>query len=165
MNLARAGVWITAMAIVLAIPLTILGNVLTPRVVEWYAKTTQGRLRKRIAKLEARLHASEAEWTFTKLEWEMYRTNNWLTRGTMGGFICLFATLAIFTLFSYRQLAQILGSSHARLFAVMVAFSYFLSYLIPWRMTRDRRSMRELHTDEGRQSLRKDIEGLRALLK
>lgn len=47
--------WLAVAALVLALPFSLLGNILTPLLLNWFSTRTRASLEKRIAKLEKKL--------------------------------------------------------------------------------------------------------------
>jgi hypothetical protein len=78
MDLGKLSLIVSCLAFFLAIPLSILGNILTPRVRDWYAANAgRQRLEKRISTLQGKLHIAEESWCFTDAEWEIYEDSYW----------------------------------------------------------------------------------------
>jgi hypothetical protein len=75
MDMNKASLVIGVSALILTVPLTIVGNLLTPKLRDWYSTTSEKRLRARIATLTSQLVQSAREWTFTTVEWLQYKTN------------------------------------------------------------------------------------------
>ncbi len=73
MDTNKVALTVSVVALFLTIPLSIVGNLLTPRVRTWYSTTNQKRLLNRIEQLQYRLFQTHREWTFSPAEWEMYR--------------------------------------------------------------------------------------------
>ena len=74
MDSNKSGLVISILAMVLAIPLAIVANFMTPYALNWYSTTSQERLTQRIAYLQEQLDKVKNEWMFTPADWEMYRT-------------------------------------------------------------------------------------------
>ncbi len=76
MDIGKIGLTVAGIAILLAIPLSVVANLLTPPVQSWYSTTSQKRLKKRIRRLESALQTSERQWTFTLPEWAAYKAGH-----------------------------------------------------------------------------------------
>ena len=74
MNWNIAFLVIGVLALLLAIPLTGVANLLMTRVEIWWSTTSESRLRKRIVKVEKKLQEVKREWKFTPAEWRIYST-------------------------------------------------------------------------------------------
>lgn len=62
------GFWIGLLALFLAVPLAVIGNILTPKILNWWAARSRAALEKRIAKLEAELADMDSKETITLIE-------------------------------------------------------------------------------------------------
>ncbi|HEX6822686.1 MAG TPA: hypothetical protein VF123_11560 [Candidatus Sulfotelmatobacter sp.] len=72
MDINKVALMLAIAALILAIPLSIAGNLLTPIVRDWYSTSSFRRLNRRIEQLTITLKQSQASWVFTPAEWEMY---------------------------------------------------------------------------------------------
>jgi hypothetical protein len=54
--------WVTIVAVLLAIPLSVIANILTPKVQVWWSKTSSIRLRRRINYVSSQLALSDEEF-------------------------------------------------------------------------------------------------------
>jgi len=70
----KAPYFLSIILFVLSFPLGIVGNLLAPKLRDWYATTSQMRLRARIDFLSNELRKSEQLWTFSEAEWAQFRT-------------------------------------------------------------------------------------------
>ena len=78
MKFDKLGFILSCLALILAVPLSVLGNVLTPKIRDWWAANTgQQRLNKRIQALQEKLYVAESDWCFTHAEWEIYEETYW----------------------------------------------------------------------------------------
>jgi hypothetical protein len=75
MDIGKLGLIVGGLALLLAIPLAVVANMLTPRVQDWYSTTSLKRTHNRLRELRLRLELSEATWKFSPGEWEIYRAN------------------------------------------------------------------------------------------
>lgn len=75
MNLTTIGFVVTVLAVLLAVPLSVAANLLTPKVRDWYSTTSQKRLKKRLAALKPQLALATLAWTFTPAEWALFVSN------------------------------------------------------------------------------------------
>jgi hypothetical protein len=76
MDAGRISLMIGVLALLLAVPLAVIANLLTPKVQRWYATTSRAAMRARIAEIDEKLKQLEGEWKFTKSEWATYQTVN-----------------------------------------------------------------------------------------
>lgn len=61
LDMNKVSLVVSICALILAIPLSIVGNLLTPKLRDWYSTTSEKRLQARIAKLNSQLKESEQE--------------------------------------------------------------------------------------------------------
>jgi len=115
---------VSCVALFLTIPFAIFGNILTPKVRDWWAANTgRQRLEKRIRTLQEKLRIAEESWCFTDAEWEIYEDSYWgryilLFGGAALSFLVICtAFLASFLLrfFWYYSSTAVISSSQARI--------------------------------------------------
>jgi hypothetical protein len=181
MDTGKIGLLVTGIAIILAIPLSVVANLLTPRLQSWYSTTSQKRAKKRLGVLEAKLQASEQEWSFTPSEWVMYKTSFFQSQSAFYGVTALFlfaltaAGLGVeltdvqlsFLRMLNVPLHKVEGLDLRPLselpFQGAIVFS-FLAYcgvtVIAFWSQRTFFKNRELHSEEGREQIRKEIRKL-----
>jgi hypothetical protein len=175
MDIGKIGLIATAAAVFLAIPLSVVANLLTPRVQSWYGTTSQTRLRKRLRKLEVELLISEQGWTFTPSEWAAYKTGcMWslgLTLGLAGLFYFLLGTLQAIEL-GLRSLGgppalhtqlgkRIILEPSISLIVGGVGLTVML--VLSARQFQTFRMNRAMHSEEGREEIRQEIKKLISL--
>lgn len=73
MDLTKLGLILAIILFVLSFPLGIVGNLLAPKLGDWYSTSSQRKLRARIRVLRDRLNECE-RWTFTDAEWFQHET-------------------------------------------------------------------------------------------
>jgi hypothetical protein len=172
MDLSTVGFLVGVLALILAVPLAVLANLLTPRVQAWYSTTSLNRVNKRLMQLTIRLRLSEESWTFTPAEWELYSEGTRRIRTTLIGIIGLFYFIA-FGLDAVDDIRRFLGGPivklrflplhdsiavHGLLLCAMMC-SVLSTILFTGANARWRHNF-SLHTDVGRQALRAEIERL-----
>lgn len=74
MDLTKLAIWISILSFVLAPALSIVANLITPKIERWWSMTTLARLERRITKLKAELDEWSRTWHFTPAEWEIRNT-------------------------------------------------------------------------------------------
>jgi hypothetical protein len=165
MDLNKIGLAVGVLALMLAIPLAVVANLLTPRVREWYSTTSSKRLKQRIAELEEKLGQSEQEWTFTQGEWAVF------SQGFVAGssiltsiaLLCTFLGLAIAA--TIKTLIHVVhGKIDIILLLLLALNGYSTSMFFAIRLLTRRSRAWELHTTMGRDYLSHEVERLRAIL-
>lgn len=180
MDLNKIGLLIGVFALLLAVPLAVSANLLTPKVQSWYSTTSLNRLNRRLLKLNERLKKSESSWTFTPAEWKLYREGQLRNQATLlvsfGLYNFVILTMAYVGIVQIRSIELAVGHSlpPAGLFHVLprelkivLVLAGLLSSLGPFsigfflrRGISELRACCYLHTDEGRNNLRAEIEKL-----
>jgi hypothetical protein len=110
MDLGKLSLILSCVAVLLSIPLSVLANILTPKIRDWWtAHTGQPRLNKRIQALQHGLHVAEEEWCFTHAEWEIYEESIWCKNILLlGGALLLgLVTIGVFLQFSALGLSGV----------------------------------------------------------
>jgi hypothetical protein len=158
MDLNKAGLAIGVLALVLAIPLAVVANLLTPKVRDWYVGMSTNRLRKRLANITKRLEEAEHEWIFTQAEWSIYQLVVLACMVVGLGFHCLWS-VAILLALSFRNLA----GHHSVLSLVFLCYVGNFLIFIAVMGVADRTKTR--HSTVGRQKLRNEIAKLTSVLK
>ena len=174
MDLNKLGLAVGVLALLLAVPLAVLANILTPRLQSWYSTTSLNRLNKRIARLTTKLRESEESWTFTPAEWKDYSKHHNHRVVVYYALLCLFYLLfgvfvtgvSVYTQ-HYAQfrlgrlpwndlkvIALMLVSGLAGVILLMVKVQYDILEHI---------KVKRMHTLQGRLRLRREIDRLRAL--
>jgi hypothetical protein len=74
-DLREWGPSVAVIALVLAVPLNILPNVVAPRLLDWWRSRSVRKLKKRVAQLEARLTVLKQMPAFSEAEDLIYRAN------------------------------------------------------------------------------------------
>src|ERR1700734_732032 len=164
MELNKLGFAVGVLALVLAVPLAVLANLLTPRVRDWYSTTALKRLEKRILELRATLTRSEGTWTFTPGEWEIYETAFRRTQSSTFAFASVFylvAGAAMMALFFYEASGGTIrprtlpplhrGTVHFMFLFACFGFTFTTVALLS--ATRRYRHNYNLHSDDGREYL------------
>jgi hypothetical protein len=159
LDLNKVGLMIGVLALLLAVPLAVIANLLTPRVRDWYSTSSRSRIRKRLTEIESRLHVAESSWTFTPGEFASYRahydTIRIISSGVHGGCSAILFGTAAYARFFQKD--QVFGIE-------LVAFSTFVSNLIYYiGFLRTYRCNREQHTRIGREELKQELERLQSL--
>jgi hypothetical protein len=172
MDTNKLGFIIGMLALLLAIPLAVAANLLTPTVRNWYSTTSLKRLNKRIAALDYKIGVAQIQWTFTPAEWECYRANH--RTGTsvivsaIGGFYLLLVVFVVgFGMFHYLT-GNNSGFRMLNLPAkLLVGFCILFAGVAVWNLGYLWGSSRvaydanyHLHTDEGRQDMKWELERL-----
>jgi hypothetical protein len=169
MNLNKGSLYIGVVALLLAVPLSIIANLLTPPIREWYSATNQKRLRKRVGELEEKLRASEAaEWTFTPAEWLTYRT-------AVGTNLLIILTLhlilgcLVIAVWAYRGWVPVLPAAyHPPTFRAATAVAMFgmgFNAGLFQKILKDSQNKRDMHSIVGRNKMKAEIARLKARLK
>src|SRR5215472_3368533 len=73
MDINRVALWIGILGPLLAVPLAIAANLLTPRVVNWWASASQARRIIRIMKLETLLSNLQHAWRLSDAAWSSWK--------------------------------------------------------------------------------------------
>lgn len=162
-----------------AVPLSIIGNMLTPLATRWYSATTLQRAKRRRLKLCHKLWLSEKEWTFTSGEWELYKAGFWRLVFQAQVFIVLITFFSAFTDLAFRiyeashgvnlvgelpwairvptsTVTGVLEALQLTYFSEGLAFLLVLAGLV----TLNRYS--DYHTETGREQMRQEIERLKS---
>jgi hypothetical protein len=172
MDLNRAGLLVGVLALVLAVPLAVLANVLTPKVQSWYSTTSLNRVNKRLMQLTLRLKLSEELWTFTPAEWELYGEGYRRLRATIFGIVGLFYFIA-YCFETADGIRHFLGgpivkikflplNERIAIDGLLLGAAILLSLCAIDLLVANQRWMRHfyLHTNQGRQELLTEIERL-----
>jgi hypothetical protein len=165
---------VTAIAIVLAIPMSIVANLLTPPIRYWYSSSSQKRIKKRLSKLKDTLQASEQDWSFTPSEWATYKANAFLGVGIVFGIDAMLITplggfLFWLTLAEHssspppHHLGKALLPAIIALLMGTLAHT-FMSIIFAWAQLQYIKNCL-MHSEEGRKALRIEIKKLIAKLK
>jgi len=156
----------------LAIPLSILANVLTPRFQRWYAETSEKRLHRRIDRLTRDL--TEAAWTYSQAEWNIQQTVNLLVMVMVYGMYVVFAILlAAFaairawypnlSLFNMSgQEGRGLAASLATLYLAMT-LGILMTVLLAAVTAIRHRKYRQFYTESGRKRMEEELVSLHKL--
>jgi hypothetical protein len=174
MDIEKISLWVAVLAVLLAVPLTIVGNLLTPAFQSWYSTTNQKRLRRRLDALQLLL--SEPSWTFTPAEWESYRANCRLlfaiAAGVAGVNYLLLGFMEVVRLLYEKSVGVVQHQPVSKL-APSVIPALILIFLSGFGFTAmvillglqmvEFRMNRDLHTEEGREAMRKEIVRLAGL--
>ena len=148
-------------AIILAIPLTIIGNFVTPTVALWGLRWTDKSLAKRIAKLEAELKAIENCPLVSETEDQL-----------LAAALCI-AQLLTFTMNMFGIIVLISAvyfptppiPPASRPLFVFIGLGF---YLLPWMWKRNTidelKKYRHDHSPKWRTAIRKALEGYKAIL-
>jgi len=174
MDLNKLGLVIGILALMLAVPLAVLANLLTPTIRDWYSTTSLNRLRRRITELDYKLGASLLQWTFTAAEWETYGQGHRRAQSTSVGLSGLFSLIS--TAFA---IADEINRAHGSPFKLrlspwpskaFIEYFLFVSVLAAvfhayTYLAESRTYLRNyyMHTDQGRQEIKADIERLKDL--
>jgi hypothetical protein len=163
MDLNKIGLMVGILALMLAIPLAVVANLLTPRVREWYSTTSSKRLKKRIAQLEEKLRQSGQEWTFSQAEWETFDQGFIAATATFISLalLCTFLGLAIAS--TIQTLRHVMSRIDSLFLLILVFVGYLLNMMYLARLTIKRSRAWELHTPMGRDGLLHEIEGLKSI--
>jgi len=170
MDMNKVSLIIGTSALILAVPLSIVGNLLTPKLRDWYSATSEKKLQARIAALMRQLRQSEQEWTFTTVEWIQYRTNARAIQTFFWLFGCIFMsvilTIEILTLELTDYITK-LGknapfSNHGLIAtAVVISIGPFVGNLLVGAFLNPQKANyqenRLMHSNEGREELRRQI--------
>jgi predicted PurR-regulated permease PerM len=168
---------ISIAALVLALPLGIVGNILTPKLRDWYSTTSQKRLRARIATLSAQLAKSEQQWTFTEAEWAQFKTNAIAIVIFCLLAICVFCVTVVitalistlgdrlFALLDKNRPPRIHGFLSVFALTIFSFIGYSLSVAFVFYLKNASSTHLLMHTTEGREKLKKQIAQLTAKLK
>ncbi len=143
------GFWVTLAALVLAIPLSMLANILTPFFVNWLAKRSHVSLNNRIAKLEAQLAEFEKFPAITEAEdeilWGLKRVQIRMvgTETTIVA-VVLLSVAALTDTASYKHM--VLSSLAMLAIALGVVSQMWLRYGRDFRFMRSPRNRKSLQT-------------------
>jgi hypothetical protein len=173
MDTAKIGLLVAGIAIILAVPLSVVANLLTPRLQSWYSTTSSKRLKKRMLFLESELRASEQKWTFTASEWVAYKAG-------FARFTSQFAVMAILcnllmggiliglTLYE-RSFGERLHLGKQLLVPAISLGSAVICLVMMIFITvhegREFAKNRSMHSAEGREAIRKEISKLMTIEK
>ncbi|PYV64335.1 MAG: hypothetical protein DMG97_35175 [Acidobacteria bacterium] len=150
MDANRLGLIIGLLAFLLAVPLAVVANLLTPSVRDWYSTTSQKRLRRRLAQLQERARKMQTEWLFTPAEWATYGATS--QGNTLIGFgMNSMYSFILVPLIVFRHDLQQLHMLHSpRIifwgFIAMVAVSYVFNLRTFRQELRSYAAHREIHT-------------------
>jgi len=156
------------LALVLAVPLAIIANILTLLVRKWWSTTSDKRLRRRIAKLEGKVLIAESTWKFTPAEWLIRRAVYRLSKVVVVGFHAIFSLLAIVVVIYHSQIKAVLPVEyHPTATAWGIAFVVLCAYvgnLVLGALARRMRDLeQEMHSEMGLQDLKHEIARLTSL--
>ena len=164
MDISKAGLYITVLAVVLAVPLSVVANLVTPKIRDWYSSTSEKRLRRRITELELKLRSYEIEWVFSPADWDLFSL---IYRSAWSIVLCFaFFGLLIFTRFSFTILpryATLLSRASAQIALVLQYAILFLPVGVILTLTAIYDRARQVHTVEGRNELLEQINKLKSV--
>jgi hypothetical protein len=158
MNLNKIGLLIGTLALILAVPLAIVANLLTPTVRDWYITTNQKRLRKRLDLLTKRLDQSEHQWAFSAAEWKTQRTIIGLVLILVLA-VHTFWSLALIILLNY---SKVLPADRHYFIHIIVLMGYVGNLLLVVKFMHKDNENRIMHSVVGREELRTEIKKLEA---
>jgi hypothetical protein len=158
---AKLGVII---GIILAIPLSVVANLITPYVREWWSTTSQERLNHRIDRLRILLKEFEQSWTFTEQEWVIVRNLAVYTQVVLTFLELVFLCFACTVMFVQEPLVRLFGHFRPTFISIMFMTGYLATGLFSLLIARKRNEMRRMHTEPGRRDLREELNKLEAAL-
>jgi hypothetical protein len=165
-DINRVGFLIGVLALVLAVPLSIAANLLTPRIQNWWSRRSQRALKSRIAQLQETLKKSESAWTFTPAELEIRRLVTKLHSAVFFAVHTIFGLLGYLIIVFNKQLAVMTPSGHS---TVILILSFpIVGLVLNFHFQRSKveatRESLYLHTEKGRAELREQIKALQSRL-
>ena len=142
---------------VLAIPLAIVANFMTPYALNWYSTTSQERLTHRIAQLQEQLDRVKNEWTFTPADWETYRTI--VISELVALFFGSFVFAAIFGVISRRPVLSVWLFR----FQLAVCVGGCMTFtLLAIRAMNHSDALRTMHSEQARHELQHELRILKS---
>jgi hypothetical protein len=174
MDLNKIGLAVGVLAFILAIPLAVIANLLTPKVRDWYSTTSLKRINRRLIELAVRLKTSEGLWTFTPAEWEIYRAGFRRTQASAIAMVGIFYAVIgvmLMGLFFYKasggtiRVRTLPWSDRVPLELVLLIATLAIAENAVDLVVVTRRYQKHfyMHTATGRDSLRVAIEALKAV--
>lgn len=169
----KVGLLIGVIALILAVPLAVIANLITPRCREWYSSRSRSRRMERIVVLKSFIYDAEHTWLFAPEEWEIFRANHLAHRNLLvlimfilGAISAVPGALAL----SWAKLITKFGPNVGRFIAVncaLLAFTLFVPYfttaLIFLYHAYRYQKTRQLHSAEGREEIKNELAKLRAM--
>jgi hypothetical protein len=151
MDISRIGLFVGLISFILAIPLAVGANLLTPRVQLWWNATTERRRLDRLEVIRKQLKRSENQALFNEVHWAIIREIRGLYAGLVLGIHGLLALCLLVIIYSYSAPFRELGTRRGSVIIAMTTdFGVFLFFI---RMARRTREYWREHTIEGRASL------------
>ena len=151
-------------SLLLTVPLSLVGNLLAPKLRDWYSTTSQKRLRTRIESLSNQLSESEREWTFTEAEWAQYRITTQAIAVLCVLANCAFASAFLIFLVTDRLLFTRTHMLHSGEMVFLPCLGYTISLLYYRFVSRSQEWHRRMRTDQGREELKQQLAHLTAKL-
>jgi hypothetical protein len=163
MDFRWIGLMIGVAALVLAIPLAVIANLITPRVRDWWSTTSRTRLTRRISKIENTLHQSEHEWMFTPAQLEIYLLSHTTAIFTDMVMSIGCSSLALLLITSRELLLRAVSRPFLVLLIALPLLVSLTSIVHATFLTLRRSSVWGLNTQVGRDALREELERLKTL--
>jgi nitrate reductase gamma subunit len=148
---------------VLAVPLAVIANLLTPRVRGWYGTTSYERTKKRLALLEKKLEKAKQEWLFTPAEWTTYHMVVLASMFVLLGFLIVFSTALLMELAAKKELLRLMSLSLYVQFLASAALGYLTVAGFFILSGRRASKTRQMHSEKGREEMEEEIIRLKAL--
>jgi hypothetical protein len=163
LDLNHLGLAIGLLALILAIPLSVAANLVTPKIQNWLSSRSLQKLQARILDLEVDLKVAEEETLFSEAEWTIYE---FVYRGRMVQGIAFHAILGIawaLLIGYYHQLRDQPALSGAVWMLPTLSFLALLANGILTEFARwQYRLVKRRRTAKGRAELRKALDELMA---
>jgi len=159
MELTKYGLILGTLAVILAVPLSVVANLLTPHIRDWYGRTSSRRLKKRIALLRERVSKTHSEWTFTPAEWITYHMVVIATLLICLGILSFSGSVLIGLLLFAQKTPSIGGRAFVMLFSIPL-LSYVATGVVFIKMTRIAREARELRSLRERSRVEEELKEL-----
>ena len=167
MDLNKIGLMIGVLALILAVPLSVAANLLTPWLRDRWSASSQTRTLRRIRDLETKLRAAESEWKFTPPEWSIRQGVRHALSLVMLGFHCIFSTLLIILLL-YRKTLALLPITHPALgfweVGSLILMGYVANLVYGMLANWSYMQTRQMHSTSGVAELKKELNKLMGLV-
>jgi hypothetical protein len=168
MDVNKAGLYIGLLALFLAIPLSVVANLITPRLRDWYSTRSVIKLTRRILQLEEKLRKARQEWTFNPADLKIWESSiNSESKISALLYVVLLGMCGAtvisrwyFNVWRYATVDRVL-------YVLVLVFwaGWILFYFFGWMgVVFENRETYTMHTEDGREALRQRIEKLRSKL-
>jgi len=165
MDLNRIGLALGVGALLLAIPLAVLANLVTPRVQNYLARTSIRRLRKRLAALEAMKAEADVSWQLSLQQHILFEILVLIQQSLfmLTALICIIFLVLLRT-FHAQIAAAFHGDWLPTILTVAAALLYGATAAMAYRLGRAATRHSTIHSNKGQMMLLEQIQDLKARL-